>query len=120
MPRSNVSGTAFHADARSPARSIARQKLVALISAVHFGRVLDLYVRDHEPLLDNPAPKVIRTIKLAGISQPRPATATVPMKREIADLLDLLDRMGDGLIARIEVAHGVPLFVEVTGSPPII
>ncbi len=97
--------------------SPARRRLIALLQAIHFGRILDLHVQDGQPLFDEPPPKVIRTIKLAGTSQLRPSTTAIP-KREIIDQFEVLDSLGTGVIGRIEIAHGVPLFAEVHESPP--
>jgi hypothetical protein len=96
--------------------SRARSRLAELLSSIHFGRILDLHVRGGEPVLDDPrhAPRIVRTVKLSGSNQPRPRIPFDPLqKREIADLLRLLDDVGDGVIGRLEIAHGLPLFAEV-------
>ncbi len=100
----------------------ARRRLIELLSHIHFGRLLDLHVRRGQPLLDDPAraPRVVRTVKLSGTNQSASRVTTEPLaKREVTDLLRLLDDVGDGLIGRIEVAHGLPLFAEVTESTPV-
>ncbi len=103
--------------AGKPHNHSARDRLVALLAHVHFGRILDLHVRNRQPVFEDPAPNVIRTVKLSGISQPPPSTAAVALRREVADLFGLLDALDDGVIGRIEIAHGVPLFIEVHEGP---
>jgi hypothetical protein len=108
------------AQLRKTRLSPARQRLVDLLGHVHFGRVLDLHIRDGEPLFD-PAPRVVRTVKLSGIKQslPQATPADVALNRELVKLLQLLDGTSDGVIGRIEVAHGLPLFAEVHESATV-
>jgi hypothetical protein len=90
------------------------QRLVRLLQATHFGRVLDLHVKGGQPVFD-PPPRVVRTVKMCGRNEPRPqaAAADFVLKLEVVELLDQLERVGDGLVERIEVSHGLPLLAEV-------
>jgi len=97
--------------------SLARQKLVRLLQQTHFGRVTALTVRNGQPVFD-PAPQVVRTYKFgpsASNEPARPASgANVLLKQQVVDLLAHLDRLGDGVVERIEIAYGAPVFVEIT------
>ena len=97
--------------------SPARQRLARLLQFVHFGRVEGLHVRGGEPAFE-PEPLVIRTLKLTGRGEPRPRPAGEDgyLPGEVADLLEHLVRLGDGVIRRIEVAHGLPVIVEVVDA----
>jgi hypothetical protein len=99
--------------------SPARKRLVSLLDFIHFGRLEELHVCRGEPSFD-PAPRAIRTVKIAGTVQPprRPSPDFI-LCREINDLLALLSTLRDGIIGRIEVAHGLPLFVEVSEPLPV-
>ena len=94
--------------------SPARQRLIELLGCVHFGRICDLAVLGGEPVFQ-PNTTVIRTLKIAGQNFARPAAASSDfvLKNAYWELLDHLSRIGDGVIERIEVAHGLPLLLEI-------
>jgi hypothetical protein len=107
-------------DARAVPRrsdlSPARRRLARLIESCHFGRVCDLLVRGGEPLFD-PPPRVVRTLRIGGGSnRPRQAVPDGDLARSLQELFDHLDRLADGVVERIEVAHGRPLYLEVRGT----
>ena len=107
------------AGVRKSQLSPARQRLVALLGRVHFGRIEGLAVLGGEPVFD-PAPRVVRTLKMNGANRPR-ATSAAPdfqLKQEVVELLEHLARLGDGVVQRIEVAHGLPLLAEVCEPVP--
>jgi hypothetical protein len=106
---------ATNAGLRKSQLSAARQRLVELLGSVHFGRLESLRVHGSEPVFD-PPPRVIRTLKIPGNNQPRPqAEATdFALKASVIELLNHLNRIGDGVIDRIEVAHGLPLLLEIS------
>jgi len=116
--------TAPAAASRRPARrsdlSAAGRRLADLVFAVHFGRILDLHVRAGEPVFDGPAPRVVRMVKLAGRPEPHPGPvpADHALRPETVDLLDQLRRLGDGVVTRLEVAHSIPLYVELADPAP--
>ena len=103
-------------DARIKDLSPESQCVVELIRHVHFGRLEGLIVRGGEPVFA-PPPRIVRTYKFGAhaCNEPRPQAgdADFSLKREILDLLDLLRRIGDGRIGRIDIAHGLPLAVEI-------
>jgi hypothetical protein len=92
-----------------------------LLVQVQYGRIENVTVRGGEPVFDDGL-RVFRTVKLAG--RPERRTCQAPpmdgqhVPRETLALLSLIERVGDGCIHRIEVAHGVPLFTEVVELPP--
>ena len=94
--------------------SPSRQRLVALLGRVHFGRIEGLAVMNGEPMFD-PAPRVTRTLKMNGVNHPRPASLApdFALRREVIELFEHLDQLGDGVVERIEIAHGMPLLAEV-------
>lgn len=94
--------------------SPARRRLLALIVATRYGRVEDLHVRGGQPQFV-PGPRVTRTVKIAGHRAPDapPPAPHCALRREWLELFAELDTLGDGIIRRIEVANGRPLFLEV-------
>jgi hypothetical protein len=100
--------------------SPARRRLVSLIRDVHFGRIEELQVRQGQPLF-SPPPRVIRTVKVAGSKATKPSQRDdAELKRESLDVLRELEALGDGVVRRIEVAHGVPLFMEIVDPQPAV
>ena len=94
------------------------RRLVALLTSIGFGRIEQLTIRGGEPIFDD-ALRVIRTIKIAGTRQPALRPDGDPaLRREPLDLIALIQRVGDGVLSRIEIAHGLPLFVEVVEPMP--
>jgi hypothetical protein len=92
------------------------------MQAIGFGRLERLYVRSGEPLFD-PAPLILRTLKLAGsgINEPRPELSLQDfvLKREVQELFRQLDALGDGVVERIEVVHGLPHLMVVAQVPTL-
>jgi hypothetical protein len=89
--------------------SAARQALVRLCQSIDYGQVLDLHVRDREPVF-NPEPVVILEVKLDGDSRQRPESelADFTLRDEVRRLLDRIDEIGNGRIQKIEVRAGIP------------
>lgn len=94
----------------------ARRRLLALLQRVNFGRVEGLVVRGGEPVLD-PPPRVVVEHKFAAENGPRPelGAGDYALKAQQADLLRLLDRVGDGVIPVLTCKHGLPFQAEVAG-----
>ena len=99
---------ASHPTAKSTL-SPARARLVDLMQRLNFGRIEGLHVLDGVPLFD-PPPRVFRDVKPGRINGPRPeaAKADFDLKAEVIDLFVHLEEVGDGVIERIEVQHGLP------------
>jgi len=91
------------------ALSPARARLVELMQGLNFGRVEQLVVRGGEPVLD-PPPRLVREVKFCAENGPRPETAKedFALKAQVSDLFAHMEAMGDGVIACIEVKHGLP------------
>ncbi|WP_020473430.1 hypothetical protein [Zavarzinella formosa] len=89
--------------------SPARRKLVELMREVNFGRIVDLRVERGQPVLD-PAPGRITEHKFGGDNGPRPESnaPNFQLKWQILELFQLLDQIGTGDIASLEVKHGLP------------
>jgi hypothetical protein len=98
------------------ALSPARQELVALLQRTNFGRIEGLQVRGGEPVLD-PMPRVTREHKFCAENGPRPESgrADYKLKNQVRDLMQLLDSIGDGVIAVLTVKHGLPFHAELSG-----
>ena len=96
--------------------SPARRRLVEILQRLNFGRVEGLEIWGGEPVLD-PMPRVTREHKFAGENGPRPeaARADCKLKNQVADLMALLDAVGDGTIAVLSVKHGLPFHAELPG-----
>jgi len=94
--------------------SHARQRLVHLLTRVHFGRIEALHICNGEPVFE-PPPRVTRTLKVGGHNEPRTEAAArdLVLKASVAELLVHIEQIGDGLVERIEIAHGLPLLLEV-------
>ena len=98
--------------------SRARQRLIDLLGAIHFGRINNLQVKKGEPVFD-PPPVVIRTLKISGKNGPHPEASHPDylLKEQMLELLLHLDNLGDGVINRLEIAHGLPFLLEVMEAP---
>ena len=92
--------------------SPARQRLVELMQRLNFGRIDHLEVRGGEPVLD-PMPAVVREHKFCADNTPRPeAGRDCKLKNQVADLMALLDEIGDGTISVLSFKHGLPFHAE--------
>lgn len=86
-----------------------RRHLVELMQRINFGRVENLRVRHGEPVFD-PPPRVIREFKFGGQNGPRPeaAKSDFALKGEMIELFAQLEAVGDGVIPRLDIQHGLP------------
>ena len=84
-------------------------RLVDLMQRLNFGRIEDLRVLNGVPLFD-PPPRVFRDVRPGRANGPRPEAgrADFDLKAEVIDLFVHLEAVGDGVIERIEVQHGLP------------
>ena len=87
----------------------ARRQLVKRMQALNFGRIEGLSVRNGEPVLA-PPPRIIREVKFGGQNGPRPesVSADFAIKTEVLELFEQITAMRQGVIACIEVRHGLP------------
>ncbi len=86
-----------------------RQALVRLCQSVDYGQILDLQVRDREPMF-NPAPTLLLDFKLDADCGDRPESelADFALCAEVCRLLDRLDQLHTGCVQRVEVRAGIP------------
>jgi hypothetical protein len=110
MPRTNRPGYSENT------LSAARRRLLEKIRVLQFGRIENLRVQEGEPVF-SPATRVVKTEKLgtgrSANAHSDKALGTPELKAKMTDLLDLLDRVGTGIIDRIDVRDGLPDRVEV-------
>ena len=95
--------------------SPARRRLLEICQQVNFGRVESLVVQGAEPVVD-PPPRIVREIKFGGENGPRPelGTADFLLKQQVVELFAFFDELQDGVIAVLEIKHGLPFRVIVT------
>ena len=86
-----------------------RVRLIDLMQRLNFGRIEDLHILNGEPLFD-PPPRVFRDVRPGRVNGPRPEAgkADFDLKDEVIDLFVHQEAVGDGVIERIEVQHGLP------------
>ena len=98
--------------------SASRQTLVRLCQDINFGQILDLHVRNSDPVWD-PAPTVISEIKLDVDEAPRPEGDLPDFKlsSQIRRLMCQLDQLRDGKIEKIVVREGIPRHLVLASLP---
>lgn len=98
--------------------SLARSRLVEWMQRINFGRIEQLVIRDGEPVFD-PPPQVLREFRPGGDNTSRPESRLddFELKREVLELLDHLDLLGNATIQLIEVKHGLPFKALVEEVP---
>jgi len=91
------------------ALSTNRQRLLKVMQVINFGRIEHLSVAGGEPAF-HPPPKVTRELKFGAENGARPelSLGDFVLKAEVRELFDAIARIGDGVIERIEVRHGLP------------
>ena len=100
--------------------SKAQGGLVELCQQYPFSRIEGLLVRGGEPIF-TPPPRVIQKLRMGGNNNPRPES-TLPdfwLKKQTIELLETIAELGEGEIRSIEVAHGLPLVVEIERRPGV-
>ncbi len=95
-----------------------QQRLVELMQQINFGRIEDLLVQNGEPVF-NPAPRVIRKLKVGADNSPRPEYSfdDFLLRQQTEELLSAIEQMGDGEVLVIDVRHGLPFSLEVEHRP---
>ena len=99
-----------------------RRRLLALIHALHYGRIENLPVVAGEPRLDDPGVRAVREVKFAATEQappPSPLPAGYADRPQVAALLELLDARPDCTILALEVKHGSPFRALIAESPAV-
>lgn len=95
--------------------SPARRRLLQLMQRTHFGRIRGLKVKGGEPDFSRPI-ELTRTVKMAGQNGAHPAVGLKDfvLKQEVRELFAHFDRIGDGVVEKIEIKHGLPFSLEVS------
>lgn len=86
------------------------QRMVETLSALEFGSIEALIVRAGEPVLD-PPPIVNREFKFSEASSSSVRTDYPPdylLRKQIVQLIETLEALGNATIDRLEVRHGLP------------
>ncbi len=85
------------------------QRLVALMQRIRFGRIERLRVVNGAPTFE-PMPRIVREVKLGGerAAEALGRTSDFTLKQAVVDLLTELKVISDGVVALIEVRHGLP------------
>jgi hypothetical protein len=91
-----------------------RRRLLELMQELDFGRIEALAVGAGDPVLD-PPPTIVREVKFGGQNGPRDERTLddFPLKAQVVELFDELDRLGDGVIDVLTVKHGLPFNMHV-------
>lgn len=86
-----------------------QRQLVELLQHLNFGYVDHLPVRGGQPVLD-PLPRRVREHKFCSENGAREESTLqeFSLKPQVRELLDAMTEIGDGVIERIEVKHGLP------------
>lgn len=91
------------------ALSPARLRLVGLMQHIRFGAIEGLHIVQGEPA-SNPPPRIVRErlfgVRQASVVNPLPDELT--LKRHVVELFSEFRRIGDGVVERLEVRHGLP------------
>jgi hypothetical protein len=95
------------------------RQLVELLQEQPFCRIEALQVRGSEPDFTHP-PKIIQKLKMGADNGPRQEASLQDflLKKQVVDLLETIAELGEGEIRSIEVAHGLPLSVEIERRLP--
>lgn len=94
--------------------SAGRRRLLEVLQEINFGRIEALVVRNGEPVLA-PDTRVVREVRFGSENGPRRelSIGDFVLKAQVVELFDLLDRMDNGMVERLEVKHGLPFRVDV-------
>jgi hypothetical protein len=97
--------------------SSSRQRILETWQELGFGRIEQLPVRDHEPIL-SPSPRTVRDIVFGKENGPRSERVTedFELKSQAVEFFEHLDRMDDGTIDVLVVKHGLPFQMQVAVS----
>lgn len=87
-----------------------RRRLLEKMQDVNFGRILNIEIQNGEPAF-TPLTRVERQIRFGGENHPRPETRLddFPLKAGIVELFETIERMGSGMIQKLEIKGGLPL-----------
>ena len=87
-----------------------QQVLVETMRQHQFGRIENLRIRDGQPVVADL--RVVRISRLGAAALKAPPAGDFELKRAVTDLLDELERIGNGIVVRLEFRHGLPFLLE--------
>ena len=96
-----------------------RRRLLEAMQLLNFGRIEGLRVHRGEPVF-SPAPRIVQDVRLGGGENgPRPELARedFALKSQVVEMFEHLGRLGDGSVAVIHIAHGLPCRLTIEQSP---
>ncbi len=95
-----------------------RRSLLEQMQALNFGRILNIQVREGAPLF-TPMTRIERQVRFGGDNHPRPESGLddFELKDKVVDLFEVIERMGDGLILKLEIKGGLPFDMTVEERP---
>jgi hypothetical protein len=98
--------------------SAPRKALVRLCQWINYGSIEGLEIRDADPVL-RPPPIVLIDIKLDNDEGPRTEVELMDfvLRDEVRRLIENLDQLKDGTIARLEMRAGIPRRVVLKYRP---
>ena len=95
-----------------------RRSLLEQMQALSFGCIRNIQVLCGEPRF-TPMTKIERLIRFGGDNHPRPESGLddFELKDKIIELFDAIERIGDGLILKLEIKGGLPFDMTVEEQP---
>lgn len=101
--------------------SESRQRLVEAMQLLNFGRIERMKICGGEPTF-SPAPRIIQDIKLGGENGARPELGShdFVLRSSIVEMFEHFARLREGMIALIEVRHGLPFRLLVERPPTAV
>ena len=93
------------------------QTLIKFMQKLNFGKIKNLVIRDGVPIL-RPAPVTIKTLKLGNEYRRRPEIDLddFALKSEVRDLIEVMNRIQNGVVLSIQVKNGLPFLIKVEES----
>ena len=90
------------------------RNLLEQMQAINYGRILNIQVRDGAPHF-TPMTRIERQVRFGGDNRPRPESGldAFELKNRVVELFDAIERMGDGLILKLEIKGGLPFDMTV-------
>ena len=94
--------------------TLAKRRLLELMTKIGYGRIEGFPVVNGEPVLV-PPPRVVYELRVpAGANAPRPCAGGFTPKAAVAELLQLFTRLECAWVAWVEIRNGLPTRVAVT------
>lgn len=93
------------------------REVIQAMQEINFGRIENLRFACGDPLLDQNV-RVITEYKVGGVNGPREDAMSdvYTPKKQVLELIDAVERLGNGVILRLVVKHGLPFTFEVEGQ----